>query len=56
MTYQDALTYLYSSAPAFHLVGADAYKPGLQNVKALMARFGNPHTRFPSIHVAGTNG
>ncbi len=56
MTYQEALQYLYSSAPAFHLVGADAYKPGLQNVEALMAHFGNPHTQFPSIHVAGTNG
>ena len=56
MTYSKALQYLYSSAPAFHLVGAAAYKPGLQNVEALMARFGNPHTKFRSIHVAGTNG
>jgi len=56
MTYQEALRYLYDAAPAFHLVGAVAYKPGLDNVLALMAQFGNPHTKFHSIHVAGTNG
>lgn len=56
MTYQEALRYLYDAAPAFHLMGAAAYKPGLDNVLALMAQFGNPHTKFHSIHVAGTNG
>ena len=56
MTYQEALRYLYDAAPAFHLVGAAAYKPGLDNVLALMAQFGNPHTKFHSIHIAGTNG
>lgn len=56
MTYQEALRYLYDAAPAFHLVGAAAYKPGLDNVHALMAQFDNPHTKFHSIHVAGTNG
>ncbi len=56
MTYSEAIQYLYDSAPAFHLVGADAYKPGLDNVLALMEQFGNPHTKFRSIHVAGTNG
>ena len=56
MTYSEAIRYLYDSAPAFHLVGASAYKPGLDNVLALMEQFGNPHTKFRSIHVAGTNG
>ena len=56
MTYQEALRYLYDATPAFHLVGAAAYKPGLDNVHALMAQFDNPHTKFHSIHVAGTNG
>jgi len=56
MIYQDAIQYLYASTPAFHLVGADAYKPGLQNTIALMDYLGNPHTKFKSIHVAGTNG
>ena len=56
MTYSEALQYLYDSAPAFHLVGADAYKPGLQTMLSMMEHLGNPHTKFPSIHVAGTNG
>jgi len=33
-----------------------AYKPGLDNVSALSAAFDNPHTKFKSIHIAGTNG
>ena len=38
------------------MVGAAAYKPGLQNTYALMEHLGNPHNRFQSVHVAGTNG
>ena len=56
MNYSEALKYLYDSTPAFHLVGAVAYKPGLDNTIALMEHMGNPHTKFRSIHVAGTNG
>lgn len=55
-SYQDILDYLYASQPAFHNVGAAAYKPGLINTCALMEHLGNPHTRFQSIHIAGTNG
>jgi len=56
MTYSDAVTYLYSSRPPFHQVGAEAYKPGLENTLRLMAHVGNPHTCLRAIHVAGTNG
>lgn len=56
MTYSEAIQYLYDSAPAFHLVGASAYKPGFDNTIALMEHLANPHTKFRSIHVAGTNG
>lgn len=31
-------------------------RPGLERVKALLAKVGNPEQAFPSIHVAGTNG
>jgi dihydrofolate synthase/folylpolyglutamate synthase len=31
-------------------------KLGLQNVSAVLAACGDPHRRFPSLHVAGTNG
>lgn len=56
MTYEESISYLYASQPAFHLVGAAAYKPGLDNTYALMNLLDNPHRKFRSIHVAGTNG
>ena len=54
--YQQTIEYLYASQPAFHLVGATAYKPGLDNTYRLMAHLGNPHTLLPAVHIAGTNG
>ena len=56
MSYEQTLQYLYASQPAFHIVGSSAYKPGLENTRRLMAHLGNPHERFASIHIAGTNG
>lgn len=56
MTYQETLDYLYASQPAFHLVGAAAYKPGLDNTYSLMAHLSNPHEQLRAVHVAGTNG
>ncbi len=56
MTYGETLDYLYNAAPAFEKVGASAYKEGLSNTLALDAHFGHPHTHYPTIHVAGTNG
>lgn len=54
--YQATLDWLYAQVPAFHRTGAGAYKPGLATALALGRAFGNPHDRFRSIHVAGTNG
>ncbi|MGD9347404.1 MAG: hypothetical protein PVH84_16180, partial [Candidatus Aminicenantes bacterium] len=31
-------------------------KFGLDNVRTILASLSDPHTRYPSIHVAGTNG
>lgn len=56
MTYEETLQYLYHSHPAFHIVGAAAYKPGLGNTLCLMKHLGEPHLTFPSVHIAGTNG
>ena len=56
MTYQETIQYLYASQPAFHLVGAAAYKPGLDNTYRLMAHLGDPHKQLRTIHIAGTNG
>ncbi len=56
MNYSEAVTYLYSSQPVFHQVGAAAYKPGPENTLRLMAKLGNPHEKLRAVHVAGTNG
>lgn len=56
MNYQETLQYLYTRLAAFHLQGGTAYKPGLANTLRLMEVLDNPHTKFPSIHIAGTNG
>ena len=55
-TYQQTIDYLYASQPAFHLVGAAAYKPGLDNTYRLMEHLRNPHEKLRTVHVAGTNG
>lgn len=56
MTYQETTHYLFTSAPLFQQVGGDAYKEGLSNTHLLDEHFGHPHTRFKTVHVAGTNG
>lgn len=56
MTYKEAIDFLFTSLPVFEDKGAGAYKPGLERVAAFAASLGNPQEKFPSIHVAGTNG
>ena len=65
MSFDAALTYLYSIAPPFHQVGAAAYKPGLDTMRRLMAALDTRPSpfnsqsspfNFPVVHVAGTNG
>ncbi len=56
MTYEETVDYLYNCAPPFQQVGGAAYKEGLSNTIALDNHLGNPHRKFRTIHVAGTNG
>lgn len=56
MNYEETVEYLFNSTPVFEKVGATAYKEGLDNTHALDNHFGNPHRKFKTIHVAGTNG
>ena len=56
MTYSEAIAYLYASRPPFHIVGAAAYKPGLEKTLQLLAQVGDPHRTFQAIHVPATNG
>lgn len=56
MDYQQTLDYLYSQLPMFQRDGASAYKKDLGNTLVLCEYLGNPHQKFKSIHIAGTNG
>lgn len=56
MSYQQTLDYLFSALPAYHRIGAAAYKADLANTEAMMEHLGHPERGFRSIHVAGTNG
>ncbi|MBP5770222.1 MAG: bifunctional folylpolyglutamate synthase/dihydrofolate synthase [Bacteroidaceae bacterium] len=56
MDYQQTIDYLYHAAPLFQNIGAGAYKEGLSNTHALDEHFGHPHTKYRTLHVAGTNG
>ncbi|MCJ7458531.1 MAG: bifunctional folylpolyglutamate synthase/dihydrofolate synthase [candidate division Zixibacteria bacterium] len=49
MNYQQAVDFLFS-------LEKFGIKLGLENTFSLMKRLGNPHLKFTSIHVAGTNG
>ena len=49
MNYHQAVDFLFS-------LEKFGIKLGLENTFSLMRRLGNPHLKFASIHVAGTNG
>ncbi len=49
MNYEEALNYIHGT----YRFGS---KLGLENIKDLLRRLGNPHERFGVVHVAGTNG
>jgi dihydrofolate synthase/folylpolyglutamate synthase len=56
MNYQETIDYLFTRLPMFSRIGAAAYKKDLTNTLELCAILNNPHKRFKSIHIAGTNG
>lgn len=49
MSYSETIHYLYN-------LQKQGIKFGLNNIVSLMSAFENPHSSFPSIHIAGTNG
>ena len=58
MNYQSTLEYLYGLTD-YEKERIARYDPDtldLTRVKRVLARLGDPQTRFPSIHIAGTKG
>ncbi|MGL4411080.1 MAG: bifunctional folylpolyglutamate synthase/dihydrofolate synthase [Bacteroidales bacterium] len=55
-SYKETIDYLFSRLPIFQRVGGAAYKEGLDNSIALDRHLNNPHLKYATIHVGGTNG
>jgi len=56
MTYQQTLDYLFSKLPMYQRKGSAAYKADIGNIVEACKILKNPHQKFKSIHIAGTNG
>ncbi|MBC6489809.1 bifunctional folylpolyglutamate synthase/dihydrofolate synthase [Flavihumibacter stibioxidans] len=56
MTYAQTIDYLFTRLPMFSKQGTSAFKKDLHNIRLLEESNGNPHTKFKTIHIAGTNG
>lgn len=56
MNYQQTLDWLFGRLPMFQNKGASALRPKLDNIKLFCNFLNNPQEKFPSIHIAGTNG
>lgn len=56
MSYEAAVSWLFSRFPAYQNVGASAYKPDLKNVERLLHTLYHPEQDLQFVHIAGTNG
>lgn len=54
--YDEMLDRLFARFPSFQKVGSQAYKPGIGNMLFFDQLTGHPHSQYPAIHIAGTNG
>lgn len=56
MSYQETLDWLFKQLPVYQRIGKAAYKADLNNTYSILNELENPHKKFKSIHIAGTNG
>jgi len=56
MTYSQTIEYLYNTAPMFQKIGSAAYKEGMENSFLIDEHLGQPHKKYQTVHVGGTNG
>lgn len=56
MTYEQTLSWMFDRLPMFQNKGASALKHKLNNIQLFCEYLGNPHNKFKSVHIAGTNG
>ncbi|RUA11946.1 MAG: bifunctional folylpolyglutamate synthase/dihydrofolate synthase [Flavobacteriia bacterium] len=56
MTYKETLDWMFGQLPMYQQKGTAALNAKLDNIIHFSDLLGNPHTKFKTIHVAGTNG
>ncbi len=56
MVYASAIQWLFAQLPMYQRTGKAALNPSLDGISKLARHLDNPHHKFKSIHVAGTNG
>lgn len=54
--YQKTIDWLFEQFPSYQLIGSQAYKPTLNNIRSICEQIGNPEKELKFIHIAGTNG
>src|SRR5690606_24326622 len=54
--FEQTVEWLYEKLPMFQQIGSTAFKADLNNIIELTQHLGNPQQKYPTIHVAGTNG
>ncbi|MAD96950.1 MAG: tetrahydrofolate synthase [Flavobacteriaceae bacterium] len=55
-TFDETVNWMFTQLPMYQRQGKTAFKKDLTNISALSGRLGNPHYKFKTIHVGGTNG
>jgi dihydrofolate synthase / folylpolyglutamate synthase len=56
MNYDQTIEFLYNQLPAYHRIGKAAYKNDLHNTLEFDSYLKQPHLKYKTIHIAGTNG
>ena len=56
MDYNQTLNFLLTRLPIYQRIGRVAYKKDIGNIISACKKLKNPHNKFKSIHIAGTNG
>lgn len=56
MTYKETLDWMFAQLPMYQNKGKVAFNSKLDGIISFADHLGEPHTKFKSIHIAGTNG
>jgi len=54
--WEEACSFLLTRLPSYERRGIRDFRPGLENIKYLLEKLGNPHENMKGVLVAGTNG